>query len=353
MPYLVCKKCGGYYQLQEGESPDDFYDKCNCGGDLEYRVSLGEESSSHRVSLGEESPIHRESLEDESSTVELLEEEFLNIKSLEEPLIYDDDTAQADLETNRNHSTSNLLRISLIIGVIILLIISLGLITTKNDSYGVFNSNENEKYSDEEINTFMESAFSADDYGNSYDKVGKWNINVVRIRVMGSPTPEDLKTLNKAIDDINANVKDFQLKIDDKNQLEADMEIYFVPHSEFSQFSINPSKVDGFTEWKVSISGIYGGNSAGEIFKSRIFIGIDGLSQKRRSHVIVHELAHGLGLHHNHNQNSVVCINGPDLTELSDLDKTMIRILYRKDLQPYMSRSQVETILNNSRRSFF
>ena len=36
MGYLQCKKCGGYYELQEGESPDD-YNVCHCGGELEYR----------------------------------------------------------------------------------------------------------------------------------------------------------------------------------------------------------------------------------------------------------------------------------------------------------------------------
>lgn len=35
MGYLQCKKCGGYYELQEGESPED-YDVCYCGGELEY-----------------------------------------------------------------------------------------------------------------------------------------------------------------------------------------------------------------------------------------------------------------------------------------------------------------------------
>ena len=33
--YLECEKCGGYYELQEGESPDDF-EKCQCGGNLNY-----------------------------------------------------------------------------------------------------------------------------------------------------------------------------------------------------------------------------------------------------------------------------------------------------------------------------
>jgi hypothetical protein len=40
MGYLVCDKCGGYYELQPGELPQDFIDKCNCGGNLGYAVSI-------------------------------------------------------------------------------------------------------------------------------------------------------------------------------------------------------------------------------------------------------------------------------------------------------------------------
>jgi hypothetical protein len=32
--FLVCKKCRSYYELQPGESPDDFVDKCECGGNI-------------------------------------------------------------------------------------------------------------------------------------------------------------------------------------------------------------------------------------------------------------------------------------------------------------------------------
>lgn len=35
MDYLECEKCGGHYELQEGESPDDF-ESCECGGKLRY-----------------------------------------------------------------------------------------------------------------------------------------------------------------------------------------------------------------------------------------------------------------------------------------------------------------------------
>ncbi|BDZ69994.1 hypothetical protein [Methanobacterium petrolearium] len=34
--YLVCKKCGTYYQIPEGESADDYSNECECGGKLKY-----------------------------------------------------------------------------------------------------------------------------------------------------------------------------------------------------------------------------------------------------------------------------------------------------------------------------
>jgi hypothetical protein len=39
MPYLICQKCGGYYELEDDESPEDF-DSCQCGGKLIYTEYL-------------------------------------------------------------------------------------------------------------------------------------------------------------------------------------------------------------------------------------------------------------------------------------------------------------------------
>jgi tetratricopeptide (TPR) repeat protein len=36
MGYLICDKCNSYYELQEGESVNDFTNKCRCGGNLFY-----------------------------------------------------------------------------------------------------------------------------------------------------------------------------------------------------------------------------------------------------------------------------------------------------------------------------
>jgi len=37
--YLLCEKCGGYYELQSGESPEDFQE-CECSGKLKYSKKI-------------------------------------------------------------------------------------------------------------------------------------------------------------------------------------------------------------------------------------------------------------------------------------------------------------------------
>ncbi len=40
MSYLLCDQCGGYYELQPGDIPEDFNDTCECGGNLKYVQNL-------------------------------------------------------------------------------------------------------------------------------------------------------------------------------------------------------------------------------------------------------------------------------------------------------------------------
>jgi len=46
--YLICDKCGNYYELREGESPDDYDKACDCGGNLIYIHNM-EQPDSERV----------------------------------------------------------------------------------------------------------------------------------------------------------------------------------------------------------------------------------------------------------------------------------------------------------------
>ncbi len=47
--YLICNKCEGYYELQPGESVEDFILKCNCGGELKVHNSFDEYYNSNTV----------------------------------------------------------------------------------------------------------------------------------------------------------------------------------------------------------------------------------------------------------------------------------------------------------------
>ena len=44
MSYLVCEKCGKYYELHEGKE-SFYFDKCECGGRLHYTESLNQNTS--------------------------------------------------------------------------------------------------------------------------------------------------------------------------------------------------------------------------------------------------------------------------------------------------------------------
>ena len=55
MGYLVCKDCGYYYELQPGETANDF-DRCQCGGKLIYRKYLNSGIDDFNVSSNEKNP---------------------------------------------------------------------------------------------------------------------------------------------------------------------------------------------------------------------------------------------------------------------------------------------------------
>lgn len=40
MGYLICDECEGYYELKDGESPDEFSNTCECGGKLNFTENL-------------------------------------------------------------------------------------------------------------------------------------------------------------------------------------------------------------------------------------------------------------------------------------------------------------------------
>jgi hypothetical protein len=71
--YLVCSYCRGYYELQEGESPDDF-DRCECGSTLEFYQSRSQFISRIHNSDATNSDTSREYNEDNEGKDQKLDE---------------------------------------------------------------------------------------------------------------------------------------------------------------------------------------------------------------------------------------------------------------------------------------
>lgn len=50
MPYLICDSCEGVYELEKGESPEDFDLQCDCGGKFHYFATKYDYYKEHRKS---------------------------------------------------------------------------------------------------------------------------------------------------------------------------------------------------------------------------------------------------------------------------------------------------------------
>lgn len=61
MGYIICEKCGGYYELQPGEHPEDF-DRCNCGGKLKYERHFIDKEDYNAPSIEKQSGLKLPSL---------------------------------------------------------------------------------------------------------------------------------------------------------------------------------------------------------------------------------------------------------------------------------------------------
>ena len=57
MGYLQCEECGNIYKLKNNESPDDFSDKCNCGGKFIYTPNPNQVKETKNSLLEGDEPI--------------------------------------------------------------------------------------------------------------------------------------------------------------------------------------------------------------------------------------------------------------------------------------------------------
>lgn len=192
------------------------------------------------------------------------------------------------------------------------------------------------RYTTEQINYFLEVALGAE-FGSSDAVIRKWNAPI-RIRVTGSPTTEDMRSLQAVIRDLNGLVQGTTLSIDNRN---SNVEMVFAPESEFRRYEPNyqPTNMGfGWIWWNQNT-----------LNRARILISTTGITQQERSHLIREELTQSLGLMQDSYRypDSMFYQGWTDPTQFSAIDRAVISMLYRPEIQVGMTRSQVVRVLQS------
>ncbi|MBU0530017.1 DUF2927 domain-containing protein [bacterium] len=192
-------------------------------------------------------------------------------------------------------------------------------------------------FTQEEIDYFIEIALGAE-FGNETPVIKKWT-NDIRIKINGDPTEADRQTINNIVNDLNELITVIKIKLVEKNE---NLVIAFSPESEFS--SIDPNYVP--TNYGFFWALWHDDNFV--IYDTSILISSAKITQKERSHLIREELTQSLGLMNDSNKykNSVFYQEWTDVTDFSEIDKSIIKLLYQKKVKPGMSKEQVLKVLN-------
>jgi hypothetical protein len=192
-------------------------------------------------------------------------------------------------------------------------------------------------YSAEQIDYFLEVALG-NEFGGGSARIKKWQ-GPIRIKVNGSPTAEDSRTLQQVINEINELANGaVQLAVDDNNP---NVQIYFVPESQFKRYEPNyrPRNLGFFwARWNQNI-----------IQNSNILITTTGVTQKERSHLIREELTQTLGLMKDsyRYRDSIFYQGWTDPTEYSEIDRAVVQMLYLPKIRPGMTRAEVVAAMQN------
>ena len=193
-------------------------------------------------------------------------------------------------------------------------------------------------YGKKELEYFFETALGSE-FGASQPEIHKWTDDV-RIKVNGTPTSADLDSLDQVITELNSLIGGISIDIISRD---SNIDIYFTAVDKFS--SIEPDYVTGnmgfFWGWW---------DDTGAIYKGKILIASNGVSQQERSHLIREELTQSLGIMNDSYQyeDSIFYQGCTDIIEYAPIDQAVISLLYDSRVKPGMSQDQIITVLDIS-----
>ncbi|QHE51089.1 DUF2927 domain-containing protein [Pontibacillus sp. HMF3514] len=201
-----------------------------------------------------------------------------------------------------------------------------------------FKTKDKPKYSEQAMEYFQEIAFGSE-WGDTDYPVRKWNSNP-RIKVFGNPSDEDMNALKNTISDVNGLQDHIELKL-----VEADpnIKVYFVPLKDFGEYVDNPKSGN----WGL----FYYWWEPGEfvIDEAEILISTDKPTPKGRSHLIREELTQSLGLPRDSYSypKSMFFQDYTTVTEYTELDKTLIQMLYENEIKAGMTQVEAIEVFHN------
>ena len=90
-------------------------------------------------------------------------------------------------------------------------------------------------------------------------------------------------------------------------------------------------------------------DNTGAIYKGKVLIAADGISQQERSHLIREELTQSLGIMNDsyRYKDSIFYQEWTDTIDYAPIDRTIISLLYDSRLKPGMGKDQVRNALEN------
>ena len=194
-----------------------------------------------------------------------------------------------------------------------------------------YSAGYNPEYSGEAIDYLTKVGFGVE-YGHSSSVLHRWGEDI-RIRVHGEPTDADLATLQDVIQELNNLSPGLKLTA---TRRDANVDIHFIPESRFTTMDPKyvPVNLGFFRAWW---------DGDGVIYRGKILIPSQGITQQERSHLIREELTQSLGLFRDswQYQDSIFYQGWTSAEEYSPLDRQIIGMLYSPQVEPGMDRGQV------------
>lgn len=191
---------------------------------------------------------------------------------------------------------------------------------------------------------FLEVAFGAE-FGNSDPRVHKWTKDL-KIFVIGEPNTlleNELITVMAEINQILKNVTSIRL-VRVSKQSDANFIVFFGSHKNYALYDANTKP---YLEGNMGLCYVYfGGN--GEVARGSMYVDTYRVKDTNaQRHLVREELTQALGLLQDsyHYEDSIFYQSWTTTTQYAAIDKLLIEMLYRADIQPNMTVEEVKEVL--------